>query len=371
MFLWVYEHDEAMDELKLRLTTAPALVRLDVSKGAGSVILAVDASLKGWGMVLMQMDEEGKRHPIRYDSGVWSDAEKNYDATKRECRGVLKVLKKVREYLYGVHFILETDAAVLVAQLNQHATDLPGALVTRWLAWIRLFDFEVRHVPGTKHTAADGLSRRPATERELEATTREEDIDDFIDARMDMASVVPYLEVGIGPAEMGHWLDGDWSLDSLLIAEYLQTLRRPDQVERADFREFKTRASNYMVKGKVLFRRANKGLPVRRVIDSEAERHKILESLHDATGHKGRESTYQKVAERYFWDMCYSDVKGFVAACVRCQLRDNTRLEEPLHPTWSSALWMKVGMDITYMPECRGKKFLVVARDDLSGWVEV
>jgi len=54
--------------------------------------------------------------------------------------------------------VLETDASVLVAQLNRLATDLPGALVTRWIAYIWLFDFEVRHVPGTKHTVADGLS---------------------------------------------------------------------------------------------------------------------------------------------------------------------------------------------------------------------
>ena len=54
--------------------------------------------------------------------------------------------------------MLETDASVLVAQLNRSATDLPGALVTRWIAYIRLFDFEVRHVPRTKHTAANGLS---------------------------------------------------------------------------------------------------------------------------------------------------------------------------------------------------------------------
>ena len=33
--------------------------------------------------------------------------------------------------------------------------------MTRWLAWIQLFDFEVRHVKGAKHGATNGLSRRP------------------------------------------------------------------------------------------------------------------------------------------------------------------------------------------------------------------
>ena len=86
---------------------------------------------------------QGKRHPSRYESGIWSSAEKKYDATKRECRGVLKALKKVRYWLYGVRFILETDASVLVAQLKQLGTDLLGALVTQWIAWIQLFDFDV------------------------------------------------------------------------------------------------------------------------------------------------------------------------------------------------------------------------------------
>ena len=73
---------------------------------------------------------KGKKYPSRYESGIWSSEEKNYNATKRKCREVLKTLIKVRYWLYLVRFVLETDARVLVAQLNQLGTDLPGALVT-------------------------------------------------------------------------------------------------------------------------------------------------------------------------------------------------------------------------------------------------
>lgn len=93
-------------------------------------------------MVLMQLVQR-KRHPSRYESEIWSNAEKKYDITKQKCRGVLKALKKVRYWLSGVRFIFKTDASVLVAQLNRSATDLPGALFTRWIAWIQLLDFEV------------------------------------------------------------------------------------------------------------------------------------------------------------------------------------------------------------------------------------
>lgn len=64
--------------------------------------------------------------------------------------------------------------------------DLPGALVTRWLAWIRLFDFEVRHVKGTKHSAADGLSRRPQFKDDFKD---ELDIDGFVVLELDIVGI--------------------------------------------------------------------------------------------------------------------------------------------------------------------------------------
>jgi len=33
-------------------------------------------------------------------------------------------------------------------------------------------------------------------------------------------------------------------------------------------------------------------------------------------------------------------------------------------------LFEKIGLDVIHMPPCKGKNYLVVARDDLSGWVE-
>ena len=92
---WGLEQDRAMAALKHALTNAPALVKIQYTDEAREIILVVDASLKGWGAVLMQLDALRRRHPSRYESGLWNGAEQNYDATKRECRGVLKALQKV------------------------------------------------------------------------------------------------------------------------------------------------------------------------------------------------------------------------------------------------------------------------------------
>ena len=67
----------------------------------------------------------------------------------------------------------------------------------------------------------------------------------------------------------------------------------------------------------------------------------------------------------------YEDVDKYVKSCEECQCRARIRYEEPLHPTWSITVWEKVGVDVVFMPETSdGYKFIVFARDDLSGWVE-
>jgi len=61
---------------------------------------------------------------------------------------------------------VKIDAKTLIHQLNQPVNDIPGAVVGRWLAYIRLFSFDIVHIPGTKHKGPDSLSRRPATDEE-------------------------------------------------------------------------------------------------------------------------------------------------------------------------------------------------------------
>jgi len=91
-----------MDTLKRALTTAPALKPIDYY-AAGMIFLLVDSSNIGWGAILQQEEDSNKkRHPARCESGVWNEAEKKYDGGKLECRGLLKALKKLQVYLYGV-----------------------------------------------------------------------------------------------------------------------------------------------------------------------------------------------------------------------------------------------------------------------------
>ena len=62
-FRWDSEHQESFDRLKEALTSSPILAYPDYSK---PFILETDASLKGLGAVLTQVDDEGNCHIITY-----------------------------------------------------------------------------------------------------------------------------------------------------------------------------------------------------------------------------------------------------------------------------------------------------------------
>ena len=344
-----------MDTLKLALTTAPALKPITYDS-TGQIVLSVDSSLQGWGAILQQEEAEStKRHPARYESGMWTDAEKKYDAGKLECRGLLKVLKKLRYYLYGIRFLVEIDARTLVHQLNQPASDLPGSVVNRWLAWIRMFTFEIKHVAGRRHGGPDALSRRGKAEEDSEEEDPEE-----LEASMD---------ADLAPAQLddnGEEMPDEWKKVKL----YLETLQRPNGMTDKAFDTFKQYALRFLVHEGLLFRRSKPNMPPRRVIWDADQQKRIVEELHDESGHRGKKGTYEKVSLRYWWKGLYRDVENWVKTCRECQMRASVRATEELHPTLHNTLWSKVGLDVVYMPKDAGFSKIVAMRDYLSGWVE-
>ena len=107
----------------------------------------------------MQEDKDGIDRPVLYESVTFSAKESEYAQSKLELLGVLKILKKLQTILWGQHFELQVDAKALIQMIN--TPSLPSAPMTRWVAFIQLFSFELVHKPGKTFTMPDGLSRRP------------------------------------------------------------------------------------------------------------------------------------------------------------------------------------------------------------------
>ena len=154
-FKWTASQQQAFKTLKQKLKEAPILVYPNYNK---EFILYTDASDLAIGAILAQLNNEGVDHPVAYTSCVLNKHEKNYSVTEKECLAVLHAVKQFRHYVYGTHFTVVTDHALLkwLQQLKE-----PEGRLARWALRLQGYDFTVLHCPGIQHQNADGLSQMP------------------------------------------------------------------------------------------------------------------------------------------------------------------------------------------------------------------
>ncbi|KAL8625691.1 hypothetical protein ACOMHN_043966 [Nucella lapillus] len=118
-------------------------------------MLRTDASDKGIGAVLLQ-ERDGDLRPVAYSSKKLNNAEQNYSTIEKECLGVVWAIKKFEPYLYGSHFILETDHRPL-EYLKRAKTD--NGRLMRWALQLQQHTFTLRVIPGVENIGADYMSR--------------------------------------------------------------------------------------------------------------------------------------------------------------------------------------------------------------------
>ena len=70
------------------------------------------------------------------------------------------------------------------------------------------------------------------------------------------------------------------------------------------------------------------------------------ESLHYIGGHFGRDKTFSKIAERFYWKMMWKDVEEYVRTCPTCQMTNDAKFQKApaaLHPIpVKSKVWHQV-----------------------------
>ena len=70
---------------------------------------------------------------------------------------VVTYVKKIHSYLAPRRFVLRVDNQAL-SWLKTYSMDL--GMVGRWIMYLDQYDMEIEHRPRTRHTNADGLSKR-------------------------------------------------------------------------------------------------------------------------------------------------------------------------------------------------------------------
>ena len=147
---------------------------------------------------------------------------------------------------------------------------------------------------------------------------------------------------------------------------------------RGKKKNFRRACENYSLIGDKLMYKQN-----RLVITSKEERRKIIADLHTGLGnsskakvmasHRGRDSTYQKCSERFFWHDMLNDVADFVSRCRECQ--KHGKIVKTVSPEFQSVavpneVMKQIGVDICNLLEVDGYRHLIVCFDYFSKWSE-
>ena len=162
-FTWSPAAQTSFDALKQALSSAPVLRTFDPARRA---VLTTDASGIAVAAILTQPDDEGRQHPVAYESRKLTTAERNYPAHVLELLAVVHALRVFKHYLLGggaprphgcwSDFDLRTDnQAITWLKTNRHL----NKMYVRWLDEIEDFRFDVTHLPGSRNPT-DPLSRR-------------------------------------------------------------------------------------------------------------------------------------------------------------------------------------------------------------------
>ncbi|GJZ06499.1 putative reverse transcriptase domain-containing protein [Tanacetum coccineum] len=132
-----------------KLCSAPIL---SLPEGSEDFVVYCDASLKGFGAVLMQREKV-----IAYTSRKLRKNEENYTTHDMELGAVVFALRLWRHYLYGTKCTVYTNHKSLQYILDQKELNMRQR---RWIELLSDYDCVIRYHPGKANVVADALSRK-------------------------------------------------------------------------------------------------------------------------------------------------------------------------------------------------------------------
>ena len=96
--MWEDKHENTFTTLQTLVMSEPVLKQPQLDK---PFKVKVDASGFALGGVLLQRQEDGKKHPVAYYSATLNEAQQNYNIYKLELLVITECLKHWRPYLTG------------------------------------------------------------------------------------------------------------------------------------------------------------------------------------------------------------------------------------------------------------------------------
>ncbi|PWA68429.1 reverse transcriptase domain-containing protein [Artemisia annua] len=346
-FIFSNECLEAFNILKKKLTEAPILVAPDWDL---PFELMCDASDYAIGAVLGQRKNKYFQ-PIHYASKTMNDTQSHYTTTDREMLAVIYAFEKFRPYLLLKKCIVYTDHSALKYLMNKQ--DAKPRLM-RWILLLQEFNVEIRDKKGAENLAADHLSR---LKNPHQSVLEKKDINESFPLET-LGSVSHSDSSTPWFADFANYHAGNFIRKGML-----------SQQKKKFFKDVK----HYYWDDPYLFRVCADQVIRRCVHDKEAD--EILMACHNRPtgGHHGANFTAKKVFDfGFYWMTIYRDAQYLVKSCDSCQRQGKiSQRDVPQNAIQVCEIFDVWGIDFMGpFPSSRGNKYILVAVDYLSKWVE-
>ncbi|KAA0052109.1 Enzymatic polyprotein [Cucumis melo var. makuwa] len=153
---WTDEHTRAVQSIKSLAKSIPCLSLVDEQ---AKLIIDTDASDIGYGGILKQ-ELNGKISIVRYHSGIWNSAQRNYSTVKKEVLAIVLSVQKFQGGLINKEFLVRTDSKARKFIFEKDVKNLISKQIfARWQAILSCFDFKIEPIKGSENSLADYLSR--------------------------------------------------------------------------------------------------------------------------------------------------------------------------------------------------------------------
>ncbi|GJW06877.1 reverse transcriptase domain-containing protein [Tanacetum coccineum] len=337
----------AFQTLKKKLTEAPILIAPNWDQ---PFEIMCDASDYAIGAVLGQRIEKHFR-PIHYASKTMTEAESNYTTTEKEMLAVVYAFEKFRSYLIMNKSVVYTDHSALKYLFNKKDAK---ARLLRWILLLQEFDFSVIDTKGAENYAADHLSR---LENPYENVFDPKEITETFP--LETLNAVNSYQSTPWFADIANYHAGNFLVKGMT-----------SQQKRKFFKDIK----HYFWDDPYLFRTCADQIIRRCVFGQEAL--EILKACHEGPtgGHHSANITARKVFDAgFFWPTIYKDAYELIKSCDACQRQGkiSQRDEMPQNAIQVCEIFDVWGIDFMGpFPSSRGNKYILVAVDYLSKWVE-
>ena len=147
---WGDDQQRAFEDIKTAMVNVDLLSFIDYSK---RVFIRTDASTDGCGAMMFQIQDDIEK-PVAYLSKTFNSTERRWSTIEQETYAVYWAITSWESYLLGQHFEVQTDHKNI---LWLYKSGVPKIL--RWRLRLQEYDFDVKHLAGSKNVVADGLSR--------------------------------------------------------------------------------------------------------------------------------------------------------------------------------------------------------------------